>query len=129
MSPESVLLFDDRAVIRHLVPADRCRFSYFRSRCYAEGLSKALVTASVGASDGLSAERRYTTRTLPAGVTRGLADLLRGDLSGLGRAGAIVTGLAAAAAGYSVGSMTGQARPLLAAAASPGAGSKSRRRR
>ena len=41
-------------------------------RCYAEGLSKALVTASVGTRDGLSAERRYTTRTLPMGVARGL---------------------------------------------------------
>ena len=88
-------------MIWHLVPAERCRFSYFRSRCYAEGLSKALVTASVGAGDGLSAERHYTTRTLPSGVVRGIADLRHGDLAGLGRSAAIVTGLAATAAGYS----------------------------
>ena len=97
------MLFDERAMIRHLVPAARTRFSYFRSRCYAEGLSKALVTASVGTADGLSAERRYTTRTLPSGVARGLADAARGDLSGLGRAGAIVAGLGATAAGYASG--------------------------
>lgn len=114
-SPESVLLYDNRAIIWHLVPAERCRFSYFRSRCYAEGLSKALVTASVGASQGLSTERRYTTRTLPSGVARGVEDVLRGDSSGLGRAGAIVTGLAAATAGYSVGSMARLLRPVLAA--------------
>ena len=76
-SPGSVLLFDERAMIWHLVPPDRSRFSYFQPRCYAEGLSKALVTASVGTRDGLSAERRYTTRTLPLGVARGLADAVR----------------------------------------------------
>lgn len=108
--PGSVLLFDNRAVAWHLVPATRCRFSYFRSRCFAEGLSKAMVTASVGASDGLSAERRYTTRILPRGIARGLADLLRGDPSGLGRAGAIVTGLAATAAGYTAGSLRERTR-------------------
>jgi glucosyl-dolichyl phosphate glucuronosyltransferase len=102
-SPESVFLFDNRAVISHLVPAERCRFAYFRARCYAEGLSKALVTASVGTSDGLASERRYTTRTLPMGVIRGVADAVLGDSSGLGRAGAIVAGLAATAAGYAAG--------------------------
>ena len=59
-----------------LAPGDPewCRFSYFRSRCYAEGLSKALVTASVGVADGLATERRYTTRVLPLGVAHGVAD-------------------------------------------------------
>jgi glucosyl-dolichyl phosphate glucuronosyltransferase len=127
-SPESVLLFDDRAVIRHLVPAVRCRFSYFRSRCYAEGLSKAMVTASVGASHGLSSERRYTTRTLPSGVARGIADAARGSPSGLGRAGAIVAGLAATTAGYLAGSLARRARRLTVAAPGPGAGRSSRRR-
>jgi glycosyltransferase involved in cell wall biosynthesis len=108
--PSAVLLFDNRAVAWHLVPAARCRSAYFRSRCYAEGLSKAMVTVSVGASDGLSAERRYTTRTLPRGMVRGVADLLRGDPAGLSRAGAIVTGLTATAAGYTVGSLRERTR-------------------
>ena len=128
-SPGSVLLFDNRAMIWHLVPAERCRFAYFRSRCYAEGLSKALVTASVGAGDGLSAERRYTARTLPSGVARGMADLLRGDPAGLGRAGAIVTGVTAAAAGYAAGAVTRRARPLLTAGAPAGGGRGIRRPR
>lgn len=105
-SPGSVFLFDDRAVVWHQVPAGRCRFSYFRARCYAEGLSKALVTASVGAGDGLAAERQYATRTLPGALARAAADLLRGDLSGSGRAAAIVTGFAATAAGYIAGSVS-----------------------
>jgi glucosyl-dolichyl phosphate glucuronosyltransferase len=125
-SPGSVLLFDNRAMISHLVPADRCRFSYFRSRCYAEGLSKALVTASVGVNDGLASERRYTTRILPGGIASGITDLLRGDVSGLGRAGAIVTGLAATAAGYCAGSVTRRARLLPAAGPRAGARRSSR---
>lgn len=110
-SPRSVLIFDNRAVVRHLVPADRCRFSYYRARCYAEGLSKALVTASVGVHDGLAAERRYTTSTLPSGIAQAVGDVRRGDWSGLGRAGAIVAGFAAAAAGYVVGAVSRRALP------------------
>ena len=103
----AVLLFDNRARIWHRVPAARTRFAYYRARCYAEGLSKATVARSVGTADGLSSERRYTTKTLPRGVARGLADAFRGDPSGLGRAGAIVAGLAAATAGYAVGTVGG----------------------
>ncbi|KFF97071.1 family 2 glycosyl transferase [Streptomyces scabiei] len=103
--PDAVLLLDDRAVIHHRVPAARMRFAYFRTRTYAEGLSKALVARSVGAGKGLESERRYTTRVLPAGVARGLRDALLGRAGGAGRAGAIVAGVAAAAGGYVVGSV------------------------
>ncbi|MGI5404071.1 glycosyltransferase family 2 protein [Streptomyces sp. CA-135486] len=103
--PDAVLLIDDRAVIHHKVPAVRERFGYFRTRAYAEGLSKALVARSVGADKGLETERRYTTRVLPAGVARGLRDALLGRRGGAGRAGAIVTGVAAAAGGYVLGTV------------------------
>ena len=54
----------------------------------------------VGSGDGLSAERGYTTRTLPAGVLRGIMDVCRSDVSGAGRATAIIAGLAMTAIGY-----------------------------
>ena len=107
--PGAVLLFDEQAVIWHRVRIDRCRFAYYRSRCYAEGLSKAMVTRSVGAGDGLSSERRYASRTLPAGVVRGVAGALRGDAAGLGRAAAIVAGLSAVTLGYVNGAANGVA--------------------
>ncbi|MFD7436651.1 glycosyltransferase [Streptomyces sp. NPDC059861] len=103
--PEAVLLIDDRAVIHHRVPSGRERFGYFRTRTYAEGLSKALVARSVGAQKGLESERRYTTRVLPAGVARGLRDAVLARPGGAGRAGAIVAGVCAAAGGYVVGSV------------------------
>ncbi|MFF3467979.1 glycosyltransferase family 2 protein [Streptomyces sp. NPDC002619] len=103
-SPDAILLVDDRAVIHHRVPAERERFGYFRTRSYAEGLSKALVARSVGVRRGLESERRYTTRVLPAGVACGLRDALLARPGGAGRAGAIVAGVALAAGGYVVGS-------------------------
>ncbi|MER8034245.1 glycosyltransferase family 2 protein [Streptomyces hydrogenans] len=103
--PGAVLLIDDRAVIHHKVPAARERFAYFRTRVYAEGLSKALVAQSVGAGKGLESERRYTSRVLPAGVLRGMRDALLGRAGGAGRAGAIVTGVALAAGGYALGTL------------------------
>lgn len=101
--PGSVFLFDARAVIWHRVPAARTRFGYFRSRCYAEGLSKAQVTRSVGVAAGLAAERRYTAVTLRRGVLGGLLRGLRGDTVALTRAGAIIVGLLWTSAGYAVG--------------------------
>src|SRR5690606_2462906 len=74
--PDAVLLIDDRAVIHHRVPGAREHFRYFRTRTYAEGLSKALVARSVGTRRALESERRYTTRGLPAGVVRGRREAL-----------------------------------------------------
>jgi len=102
--PESIMLYEPRARVRHRVPESRASWSYFRSRCYAEGISKALVTRFVGAQDGLASERDYTMRTLPRGVASGVADLaVRRDLAGLARSGAITLGLCMTVAGYLAG--------------------------
>ncbi|MFF7054318.1 glycosyltransferase [Streptomyces griseorubiginosus] len=103
--PDAVLLIDDRAVIHHRVPETREHFGYFRTRAYAEGLSKALVARSVGAGKGLESERRYATRVLPSGVMRGLRDAALARPGGAGRAGAIVAGVLTAAGGYVVGTV------------------------
>jgi glycosyltransferase involved in cell wall biosynthesis len=100
---QSNFIYEPRAKVYHHIPSRRARFSYFRSRCYSEGISKALVVELVGSSDGLSSERDYTFKTLPKGILRGLTDALRGDFSGLGRAGAIIFGLGFTTLGYVVG--------------------------
>jgi glycosyltransferase involved in cell wall biosynthesis len=99
-SPGTVLVMDHRSMIYHFVSDKRCRFSYFLSRCYAEGISKAQVTANVGSGDGLANERAYVTQTLPLGVLKGIGDLFRGRPAGLGRACAIITGLGMTSVGY-----------------------------
>ncbi len=101
--PGSIMMYEPRAKIGHKVPAPRMRFAYFRSRCYAEGLSKALVTSSVGAGDGLASERAHALKALPLGALRNVGEALRGDPAGLARAAAIVIGLAWTTWGYVVG--------------------------
>jgi GT2 family glycosyltransferase len=102
--PEGFVLYEPQARVQHHVPASRTTWRYFRSRCYAEGQSKALMTGFVGSQDGLSSERDYTFRTLPRGVARGvIGGLLHRNPTGLQRAGAIVAGLALTTAGYGQG--------------------------
>jgi hypothetical protein len=107
-----MFVYEPRARIRHKVPVDRGRWSYFRARCYAEGLSKARVTSFGGSKDGLASERAYTLRTLPLGVLAGLRDaVLQQDTAGLARAGALVLGFAFTVAGYAVETLTERIGP------------------
>jgi GT2 family glycosyltransferase len=105
--PESFFVYEPQAMVRHRVPETRTGWRYFGARCYAEGLSKALVARHVGTVSGLESERSYAVRTLPIGVLRGVKDAFRGDLGGLARASAIVLGLLVTTAGYAVGTLGG----------------------
>ncbi|MBN1680759.1 MAG: glycosyltransferase family 2 protein [Anaerolineae bacterium] len=99
--PQKKLLYIPQARVYHQVPASRSTWRYFRSRCYQEGRSKALVSTLVGANDGLSSERTYTLVTLPQGVIRNLFKAVRyRNLDSAKRAGAIVLGLAITTFGY-----------------------------
>ena len=104
--PEGVIVYDPAARVRHRVRRGRATWRYFISRCYAEGLSKAIVSDLAGAGPGLSSERRYATVTLPRAVLRNLAMAPRRPKA-LARAGAIVIGLMVTTAGYLHGRFTG----------------------
>ena len=97
--PGSRIMLEPGLRVRHRVSEDRVRVKYFLSRCHAEGRSKAVVSKLVGAGDGLSSERTYTTKTLPVGVLRNLAMVWR-DPYGPARALAIVAGFTWTVAGY-----------------------------
>ncbi|GAC1361944.1 MAG: hypothetical protein NVS2B12_04520 [Ktedonobacteraceae bacterium] len=102
--PERVFLYQAAARVSHFVPRRRSSWHYFCSRCYAEGLSKAVVAKLAGASAGLSSERSYTLKTLPLAVLRGIRDgFLHLDISGFLRAGAVIAGLFITATGYLIG--------------------------
>ncbi len=101
---DGVFVYEPRAFVRHRVPESRTTWKYFTNRCYAEGLSKALVSRMVGAQDGLASERTYTFKTLPRGVFRAITNaLFRQKWTDLGKAAAIVVGLLFTTAGYLVG--------------------------
>ena len=101
--PLALIIQEPLARASHYVPAERKTWQYFRARCFSEGLSKAAVSRTVGASDGLASERRYVTRTLPQGIWNGITSGLRGDPDGFARTGAIVAGLLWTTAGFAVG--------------------------
>jgi glycosyltransferase involved in cell wall biosynthesis len=103
--PSRTIIFEPSALVHHRVPVARANVSYLRSRCYAEGLSKAIVARLVGSDDALSTERGYALRVLGGGVIRELGSAIRRRRRApLERAGAIVFGLAVTTAGFVVGS-------------------------
>ena len=95
------IVFEPAAQVDHRVSADRVRWAYLRRRSWSEGLSKAAVSRLVGSDDALSTERAYVATVLPGAVARELR--ARRPASAL----AIVTALAATAAGYLRGKLPG----------------------
>lgn len=93
-------IWDPAKVMKHRVPAGRATFGYLMSRCFLQGWGKAAMAHMDGFDESTSIERNYALRILPAGVGRGLKDALRGDVSGLGRSGAIVAAFTVTVGGY-----------------------------
>ena len=108
--PGSVVLHVPDARVEHQVPVGRASLTYFRSRCWLEGKTKALLSNAVGTVDGLSSEQDYALKTLPTGILHGLSDSAHGDAGGLKRASTIIFGLAVTAAGYLWGRLTQRRR-------------------
>ncbi|WP_051967533.1 glycosyltransferase family 2 protein [Kitasatospora mediocidica] len=101
-NPGSVLRYEPSAAVRHHVPPARTTWSYFRARCYAEGLSKAAVARYAGSGPALASERGYLRSTIPSALVRGLRP------GGGGTVPALVTGVAATVLGYLRGRLTGR---------------------
>ena len=105
-----IVMYVPGSRVEHLVTTDRMAPRYFLRRCWAEGLSKALVGSSVGTDAALSSERTYATRTLPLGVARGLVAFVHGDRAAVLRSAAIIFGLVVTTAGYGAGRLVGACR-------------------
>jgi glycosyltransferase involved in cell wall biosynthesis len=102
--PGGQIRFEPAARVHHHVPAERASWRYLLRRCWAEGLSKAYVTALAGRSSALADEREYATRTLPRAVARSLGESVRRlRTAPLRRAAALMTGLTVTTAGFAAG--------------------------
>ncbi|MGE2834434.1 glycosyltransferase family 2 protein [Mycobacterium sp. SMC-4] len=93
--PRARILRNTDFAVSHLVTPDRATVSYFVSRCFHEGRSKAVLTSLCGQRSSLRSERTYTTRTLPSGMWHARADV--------SRMAAMVAGLIVTTIGYLVG--------------------------
>ena len=118
--PESSIMHVPPAVVRHTVPRDRATWRYFRRRCFAEGVSKAILSRMVGRLHALETERRYARSVLPRAAIGSLREAILRRRPGLvARAAAIVAGLTITAAGYGWGIVSSR-RTVLPAAGGDG---------
>jgi len=97
------VMYVPAAAVDHYVGPERAQFGYFVRRCWHEGQSKAAVVTLVGATSGLSRERRQAAVVIPTAIRRDFSSLLRGHIAGGKRIAASVAGLAASMSGYVVG--------------------------
>ncbi|MER5866308.1 glycosyltransferase family 2 protein [Kitasatospora sp. NPDC002040] len=97
--PEAELRYEPAAGVSHRVPEGRTNWAYFRSRCYAEGLSKAVVARHTGRGPALACERRYLRSVIPRGMARSIGP--RGG--GPRELFALTLGVTATLTGYATG--------------------------
>jgi len=113
--PGRILLYEPSARVFHHVTPARARWSYFRRRCYTEGIAKAMIARLVGRREGLASERSYTLKTLPSAVARDVCAAYAGrGARHFARAGAIVVGFTLTVAGYVVGAASARGSALTA---------------
>ncbi len=98
--PGARIVRDTDARVDHLVPLSRQTLTYFVRRCFHEGRSKSVLASRVGTEDGLSSERSYLAKTLPAAIGTYSRAGVRGDGWAFARAGMVVGGVAATGIGY-----------------------------
>jgi glycosyltransferase involved in cell wall biosynthesis len=101
--PASAVIYVPGSAVDHHVSQERLTLNYFLRRCWHEGISKASVVRLVGASAGLSRERRHVAEVIPMALLRNLRRSVTGDTGAFMRFMAILAGLASAAAGYLTG--------------------------
>jgi predicted ATP-grasp superfamily ATP-dependent carboligase/GT2 family glycosyltransferase len=100
--PGSRIVLVPAARVAHRVTGDRTTWTYFTRRCYAEGASKAAVSAVVGSRRALATERSYVFLALPGAVARSFSRPATFGV-GIAQMAAVFLGVAAAGAGYGRG--------------------------
>ncbi|HXY28917.1 MAG TPA: glycosyltransferase family 2 protein [Acidimicrobiales bacterium] len=122
--PDEHIVYEPTARVRHHVPRARTTWHYFWRRCFFVNKGKVEAFRQMEEAASLSADVGFASRALTRGVPRALGQAFRGDPSGVGRAGAIVAGVALAGAGHLAGqgslrARQRRARPHVRRAVSP----------
>jgi glycosyltransferase involved in cell wall biosynthesis len=99
------VLYEPLAIVHHFVPATRTTWHYFWRKCYFANQYKVEVFANMREASSLGAELTFVTRTLTMSVLAEIRHVIRGDLYGLARVGAMIAGIALAGLGYLSGKL------------------------
>lgn len=94
------VLYEPLATVNHFVPAARTTWSYFWRKCYFVNRAKVEVFANMQEASSLRAELTFVTRTLTMGALAEIRHVIRGDLYGFVRVGAMIAGIALAGSGH-----------------------------
>jgi hypothetical protein len=101
--PGGVYLYEPRATVRRHVRWSHTTWSYYRSRCYSEGLSKAVVRGLVGLEWRMSSQKPYLRSIIPRAIGRNLGKALRGEPIGIAGLVALAVGVVMTGIGYTAG--------------------------
>ena len=104
------VLYEPLAIVHHFVPAARTTWHYFWRRCYFVNRAKVEVFANMREASSLHAELTFVRRTLTMGVLAEVRRIIRGDLYGLARVGAMIAGITLAGLGHLSGRLRSAGR-------------------
>jgi glucosyl-dolichyl phosphate glucuronosyltransferase len=99
------VIYEPLAVVHHFVPAARTTWRYFWRRCYFVNRGKVEAFANMQDAAHLGAEVAFVVRTLTTSVPAEIVQIIRGNPSGLARAGAMMAGITLAGAGHVSGKL------------------------
>ena len=94
------VLYEPRAIVHHFVPATRTTWHFFWRKCYFVNRAKVEVFANMREASSLRSELTFVKRTLTTGVLAEMRQVIRGDLYGLARVGAMIAGITLAGLGH-----------------------------
>jgi glycosyltransferase involved in cell wall biosynthesis len=94
------VIYEPHATVYHTVPASRTTWRYFWRRCFFVNQGKVEALANMEQAAGLGAEMAFVTWIVPTGILAEIGHVLRGDLYGLVRVGALIAGVGLAGLGH-----------------------------
>ena len=99
------VIYEPLAIVRHFVPAARTTWNYFWRRCYFVNLGKVEAFANMQGAANLGAEFGFVTQIATKSIPAEARKVVRGDLYGLVRVGAMMTGIVLAGLGHLSGKL------------------------
>jgi glucosyl-dolichyl phosphate glucuronosyltransferase len=99
------VIYEPLATVQHWVPASRTTWSYFWRRCYLVNRGKVEAFANMEAAGNLNAELAFVVRALTTSFLTESRNVIKGDVYGIARVGAMITGIGLAGLGHLSGKL------------------------